>query len=79
MLIAVHKSMEHAATVTYAGTTGTLILFGMHASDLFMGLSCIASLVGVGLQVYVALAKVSLMKHSQRWAEKIKRESETPK
>lgn len=62
------KTVEHAAIITYGSSTTTLMLWGFHFSDLAIGISAFASLIGVGLQIYVALTKVRLMRRSQRWS-----------
>lgn len=67
MMFAPHKAMEHAATVTYAGGATTLVFFGLHASDIAMLLSALASLIGMGLQIYVAITKIRLVHRSKRW------------
>ncbi len=67
MFIQVHKVMEHAAAVTYTGSASTVLLWGLHVSDVAVIISCTATVVGVGLQVWVAVNKVRLMRRSQRW------------
>jgi hypothetical protein len=67
MSLQVHQNLEHAATVTYTGAGGAVVLWGLHLSDIAVCISAAAALGGFLLQVWVARAKVQLMKRSERW------------
>lgn len=65
--MAIHQDLEHAATLTYTGTASTVVFWGLHLSDIAVIISAGAALGGFLLQLWVARAKVQLMKRSERW------------
>jgi hypothetical protein len=65
--MSIHQNLEHASTITYASGTATVLFWGLHLSDVAVIVSATASILGVSLQIWVAVTKVRLMKRSERW------------
>lgn len=62
-----HRVMEHAAVVTYGSAGTTFVFLGLHVNEIAAIVSACCALVGVGLQAYVAITKIRLMRRSKRW------------
>ncbi len=52
--------------VTYAGTTATVLFWGLHVSDLAVIISALASLLGVALQFYVAMHRINRLERASQ-------------
>lgn len=60
-------NLEHASTVTYVSAGSTVLFWGLHITDIAVIVSAAAAFGGFLLQLWVARAKVQLMKRSERW------------
>ena len=54
-----------AQYTTYAGTSATVLLWGLHISDIAVILSAFASVSGVALQFYLAVHKLNRLERRQ--------------
>lgn len=65
--MSIHQNLEHASSVTYVSAGSTVVFWGLHVTDIAVIVSATCAVVGVSLQIWVAIAKVQLMKRSERW------------
>lgn len=64
------RAAEHAQPVTYTGAGATALFWGLHLGDICMILSTLATLCGVGLQIFLALHRIRrLEQHSASKAQ----------
>lgn len=59
-------SLHNAATVTtFAGTSATVLFWGLHVSDIAVIMSAMASVCGVGLQFYLAIRRIRRLERAE--------------
>lgn len=59
------QAAQQAGTVTYAATGATVILWGLHATDIAVLASAFASILGVALQFYLAIRRIRRLEQRQ--------------
>jgi tellurite resistance protein TehA-like permease len=55
---AADKLVQNAPVMTYGGTAGATVFYGLHISELGVIVSALASICGVGLQFYLAFRTI---------------------
>lgn len=59
------RAAENAPTVTYTASGATVLLWGMHATDIAVLLSALASILGVALQFWLAMRRIRVLERQQ--------------
>ena len=62
----VEKALQGAPILTYGGTGSAAILWGLHITEIGVILSVLASFLGVGIQLYVAIRNTRADKRAAR-------------
>lgn len=61
------KVADNAPAATYGGAAATLTFWGLHAAEICMIISTLVSVIGLGLQLYLAFHRIrKLEKQEQR-------------
>lgn len=60
------RAAENSPAITYASAGATAVFWGLHVSDICMILSTLATLCGVGLQIFLALHRIRRLEQQQR-------------
>lgn len=61
----------HAPLLTYGATGSTVLLWGLHLSDIAVILSAMASVCGVVLQFYIAIHRIRRLERQQDAGKKV--------
>jgi hypothetical protein len=57
---------DQGPAVTYTATATTVLFWGLHVSDIAVMISALASLLGVSLQFYIALRRISRLERQSK-------------
>lgn len=61
----VQQAAENSPSITYTATGATVLFWGLHAGDIAVLLSALASILGVCLQFYLALSRIRRVEQGQ--------------
>lgn len=61
----ISAAASNAQAVTYGGTGAAVLFWGMHASDIAVMLSALASILGVILQFWLAVRRIRRLEHRE--------------
>lgn len=60
-----HITHTSDASLTLVAGSTTLVFWGLHVSDICMILSTLATLCGLGMQIYLAMRRISRLERRQ--------------
>lgn len=59
------RAYDNAPSITYTGAGSSIVLWGLHVSDIGVIVSCIVAVLGLALQYYVAFRRIRILEHGQ--------------
>lgn len=60
----IDKLTDQAHLLTYGGSAGSIVIWGLHISEIAAIVSAFVAVCGLAIQVFIALAKLRYMKRN---------------
>jgi hypothetical protein len=60
--MSLHQHLDKVPVVTFGSAASSIVIWGLHLSDVAAIVSACVAIAGLGIQIWVARTKVQLMK-----------------